>query len=76
MGFNGGLKLGGSYAYLSDDPYGTKPNKPIDCGNTLDQLKLLVNPYVGARYYLSNKAGLQFEMDSKKQSTIGISFKF
>lgn len=72
----GGLMLGGGYAYLRDGSYGIKPEIPLGCGNTLDKLKLLVNPYFGTRYYLSNKVGLHFEVDSKKQSTIGISFKF
>ena len=72
----GGLMAGGSYSTLRDGAYGIKPNSPIDCGNSLEKLKLLVNPFIGVRYYISNKVGLQFETDGKKQSNVGLSFKF
>ena len=72
----GGLKIGGSYAYLHDDSYGIRPNVIIGYENSLDKLNLLINPYIGARYYFTNKLGLQFEIDNRKHTTIGVVFKF
>jgi hypothetical protein len=75
--FYGGIMVGASYGFRSDglsnsaDILSLRPLYQ----NPLDKFNINVNPYVGARYYISKKVGFQLETTGK-QTTFGIVFKF
>jgi hypothetical protein len=71
-----GTRIGATYSSalgISGDLISNKI--PINGGNTLDKLNLILDPYIGARYYFTKKVGLQLETTGK-QTTFGIVIKF
>ncbi len=75
--FYGGVMVGASYGFRSDglsNAADISSLRPL-YQNPVDKFNINVNPYVGARYYISKKVGFQVETTGK-QTTFGIVFKF
>jgi hypothetical protein len=71
-----GARIGATYSSALGINGDLIPNKiPVNGGNTLDKLNLIIDPYIGARYYFSKRVGLQLETTGK-QTTIGVVIKF
>ena len=73
----GGIMVGASYGFRPDGLANSgdfSTLRPL-YQNPLDKFNINVDPYVGARYYVTKRVGLQLETTGK-QTTFGIVIKF
>lgn len=72
----GGLMAGGKYSTLGNEVINQNTDSNYINANNLNTITPLISPYLGARYYVTKRIGIQLESTFEGKTSLGVALKF